>query len=120
MDYSEPMTVGRLKRELESVSDDVFVNVLNEDGDSTANIEIWIENLQSRKFVELIGHEPYHKMKKRERKELQMEDCPICGEDMPITLKSIKVKDGDGNIKSVGAKIESCLKCWYTDVSQRQ
>jgi hypothetical protein len=64
----EPLTVGKLKQFFidNKVSDDVMINVLNSDGESTANIEVWFENLDTRRFISLDGKKPFWKMRGEE------------------------------------------------------
>lgn len=59
---SEYMTKKRLIELLKDVPDDVAINVLNKNGEYTANIEFWFEDLETRKFVILEGKEPFWKM----------------------------------------------------------
>jgi transcriptional regulator of aromatic amino acid metabolism len=68
LEYNEPLTVRRLKKELENIPGDVVINVKNDEGDSTANIYVWFENLQTRQFVELMGFKPFWKMNDEEKK----------------------------------------------------
>ena len=63
------MTKARLLELLKDVPDDVHINVLNKDGEYTANIEFWFENLETRKFVTLDGLEPFWKIRQKERQE---------------------------------------------------
>lgn len=65
--YNKPMTVGRLKKLLEDISDDIHINVKNRNGDDTANIFVWHEDQPTREYVELQGYKPYRDMTKEER-----------------------------------------------------
>lgn len=73
LEYNAPLTVGRLKKALANIPDDVHVNVLNDDGKSTANIYVWFENLQTRQFVELMGFKPFYEMTEDEKKKCGFE-----------------------------------------------
>lgn len=68
MKFNKRLTVGRLKEALKDIPDDVSVNVLNHDGDHTSNVYVWYENLETRKFVDLMGYKPFHKMTDEEKK----------------------------------------------------
>jgi hypothetical protein len=46
---------------LNDVPDDASINVLNEDGELSANIEVFYETLEKRKYVELIDLVPLWK-----------------------------------------------------------
>lgn len=61
--YSGPLTKGKLVELLKNVPDDTSINVLNGDGEMSANVEIWFEDLPTRKFVEIIGNEPMWKLR---------------------------------------------------------
>lgn len=56
---ANPMTKGRLLELLKDVPDSVLINVRNEDGEYTANIDFWFEDLETRKFVTLSGKESF-------------------------------------------------------------
>ena len=64
-----PLTVGMFKKYLEDykVPDDVVLNVLNKDGELTANINLWFENEITRQLVSLEGGKPFWKMRDEER-----------------------------------------------------
>jgi hypothetical protein len=64
---NEPMTKGKLIELLKDVPDDVLINVLNREGEYTANIDVWFEDLETRQFVTLEGKEPFWKMALKER-----------------------------------------------------
>lgn len=61
----QPLTVGKLKQYFidKKVPDDAVINVLNRDGELTANIEPFFENLETRKLVFLEGGKPFWKNK---------------------------------------------------------
>jgi hypothetical protein len=64
----EPLTVGKLKQYFidKKVPDDAVINVLNRDGELTANIEPFFENLETRKWVFLEGGKPFWKIREEE------------------------------------------------------
>jgi hypothetical protein len=64
-----PLTVGMFKKYLEDykVPDDVVLNVLNKDGELTANINLWFENELTRQWVSLEGGKPFWKIRDEER-----------------------------------------------------
>jgi hypothetical protein len=64
------LTKKKLIELLEEVDDDVYINVLNYEGDFSANVEFWYENLDTRQFVNLTGKKPMWKMSKEEKEEL--------------------------------------------------
>lgn len=68
LEYNEVLTVGKLKEALKDIPDDVAVNVLNNEGKSTANIYVWFEDLQTRQYVELKGFKPFYEMNEDEMK----------------------------------------------------
>lgn len=68
INFNEPMTAGKLKEALKNIPDDVPINVLNKEGKSTANIYVWFEDLQTRKFVDLMGFKPYYEMTEEEKR----------------------------------------------------
>lgn len=57
-----PLTVGILKDALTHIPDDVHVNVLNDDGDRSANVFVWHEKTGTREFVDLLGYKAFHRM----------------------------------------------------------
>lgn len=65
----EPLTVGMLKKyfENEKIPDDVVINVLNKDGELTANIELWFEDEITRQWVSLEGRKPFWKIREEEK-----------------------------------------------------
>ncbi|WP_211750293.1 hypothetical protein [Paenibacillus sp. Marseille-Q4541] len=65
--YTGPLTKGKLIELLKDIPDDTSINVLNGDGELSANVEIWFEDLQTRKFVEIIGNEPLWKIREKRR-----------------------------------------------------
>lgn len=67
LEFNQRMTVGILKEALKDIPDNVIVNVLNREGKSTSNIHVWFENLETRKFVELMGFKPFYEMTEEER-----------------------------------------------------
>lgn len=73
IEYNKPLTIGRLKEEIKDIPDDVFVNINNDKGESTANIYVHFENLQTRRFVELMGFKPYYAMNDEEKKKCGIE-----------------------------------------------
>lgn len=75
------MTAGKIKELFKNVPDHVAINVLNKDGKSTANVEFWFEDLETRQFVELIGHKPFYEMEKEELEQVMESDkyCWSCG-----------------------------------------
>lgn len=78
---SERMTAGKLRDYLKNVPDDVAINVTDENGKMTANIEFWFEDLDTRQFVELIPHTPFYELGKEEKEEMEKKDayCWSCG-----------------------------------------
>jgi hypothetical protein len=60
------LTKKKLIELLEEVDDDVYINVLNYEGDFSANVEFWYENLDTRQFVNLTGKKPLWKMDREE------------------------------------------------------
>lgn len=68
IEYNKPLTVGALKEAIKDIPDNVVINVLNQEGDSTANIHVLFEDLQSRQFVELVGFKPFYKMSEEEKR----------------------------------------------------
>lgn len=67
LEFNPRLTIGRLKDAIKDIPDNVTVNVRNSDGDLTANIYVWFENLETRQFVELMGFKPFYKMTKEEK-----------------------------------------------------
>ncbi|MGF9913715.1 hypothetical protein ABEX47_03270 [Paenibacillus ehimensis] len=61
MSGKSKMTAATLIELLQGVPIDTPINILNSRGELTANIEFHFEDLETRKFVELIGHEPFWK-----------------------------------------------------------
>lgn len=75
------MTAGKMKDLLRNIPDNVAINVLNKDGKSTANIEFWFEDLETRQFVELTGHKPFYETEQDELNKVIESDeyCWTCG-----------------------------------------
>lgn len=55
----EPMTKSKLIKLLENVPDETTINVMNSNGELTANITVHYEDEDTRSFVELVGLEPF-------------------------------------------------------------
>jgi len=73
IEYNRPLTIGRLKEAIKDIPDGVLVNVRNREGNMTANIYVWFEDLQTRKFVELMGFKPFYEMTEEEKKKCGFE-----------------------------------------------
>jgi len=73
IEYNSPLTIGRLKEAIRDIPDGVLVNVRNREGNMTANIYVWFEDLQTRKFVELMGFKPFYEMTEEEKKKCGFE-----------------------------------------------
>lgn len=59
---AEKMMVGKLKKMLEDIPDDVAINVLNADGKWTSNMDFWFEDLETRQYIQLQGSTPFYDM----------------------------------------------------------
>lgn len=68
LEYNEPMTIGRLKKAIEHIPDNVSFQIMNREGKLTSNIFVWFEDLQTRQFVELMGFKPFYEMTEEEKK----------------------------------------------------
>ncbi|MEW5569642.1 hypothetical protein [Rossellomorea marisflavi] len=64
--FNKPMTVGRLKGLLRNIPDDVIINIKNESGDYSSNIEFWYEDLDTRQYINMTSYKPMRKMNKEE------------------------------------------------------
>jgi hypothetical protein len=65
--YQGKLTKAKLLELLKDVPGDTCINVLNRDGELSANVEFWFENLDTRKFVDIIGLKPLWKIRQEKR-----------------------------------------------------
>jgi len=59
--YEGILTKAKLIELLQNVPDNTRINVLNKNGEYSANVQFWFENLDTRKFVEITGLKPQWK-----------------------------------------------------------